>query len=145
MRTSSLAIAAAFGSIGTATLAQTDDIWDLIGQITIDEVVSEDSYEVRKSYPSGLAEQDQEVEITGYVAPLMPGESLRELIMVSDMGFCPFCGDPDHGASLQVSLLDSVDMIDETQRITIKGTLSRVNDPETWQAVVLRDAQILTR
>lgn len=143
MRSSTLAIAAALGA--TPALAQPGDIWDLIGQIQIDELVTEDSYEVRKSFPAGISETDQEIEISGYVAPMFPGEQVRELIMVSDMGFCPFCGDPDHGASLQVSLADPIGMIDEGQRITLRGQLSRVNDPETWQAVVLKGAQVVTR
>ncbi len=97
MRSSFIAIAAALGTTSTASFAATDNIWDLLDQIEIDEVITADSYSVRKSFPAGISEADQEIEITGYAAPMLPGDLVQELILVSDMGLCPLCGDPDHG------------------------------------------------
>ncbi|MBV2358311.1 hypothetical protein KUH32_00855 [Thalassococcus sp. CAU 1522] len=144
LRSSSLALAAAFGSTATASHANPSDVWALLKQIEIDEIVTDTNYEVRKTYPTGIAEE-QMVEITGYAAPMMPGTTFRELVLVSDMGLCPFCGSVDHGAALQVTLADPIDTVDETRRITLRGTLKRVNDPETWQAVILENAQIVTQ
>lgn len=144
MQTSRFAIAAVFGATATAATAQ-PDAWHLLNQIGIEEIVTETTYEVRKTYPAEIENGVKDFEITGYAAPMIPGEAVRELILVSDMGLCPFCGSADHGASLQVSLADPIAMGDEAQRITLRGTLNRVDDPETWQAVILQDAEIVTR
>jgi hypothetical protein len=142
MKTSHLALAAALGTTATAASA-TPETWNLLRQIQIDEIITDTTYEVRKSWPAELEQDDQVMEITGYAAPLLPGEAVRELMLVSDMGACPFCGNLDHGASLVVTLAEPVAFTDENKRITIKGTFKRVTDPETWQAVVMEDARIV--
>ena len=83
------------------------------------------------------------MEISGYAFPMLPGETIRELILVSDMGLCPLCGEGDHGANLQVTLAEPITNFDEAVRITLKGDLKAVTDPETWQAAILEDAQII--
>ncbi|WP_425098817.1 hypothetical protein [Tropicibacter sp. S64] len=140
MRTSPLALLAALGA-GAASAQP--DTWALLGQIEIDEVITDSSYSVTKRYPAALGEDPQVVTITGYAAPALPGDMVRELMLVADMGSCPFCGSPDHGAALMVTLAEPVAFTDETRRLTLRGTLKRVEDPETWQAVVLEDAAIL--
>jgi hypothetical protein len=139
------------GSVGTAVVAlgsaahaDTLDVWQLLDEIAIEEIVTETTYEVRKSYPAALTEgREVEVEITGYATPSLPGETIRELLLVSDMGLCPFCGSLDHGATLVVSLNDAIPTIEDSTRLTLKGTLAPVDDPETWQSVVLKNAQIV--
>lgn len=127
----------------TATSAFADNSgWETLGKITIDEIVTEQSYEVRKSYPEALPPEGVEMELTGYAIPMYPGEEVTELLMVSDMGLCPFCGSGEHGASLQVTLEAPIAMINEEMRITVKGVMNRVNDPETWQAVKMENAII---
>lgn len=145
MQTSRYAFAAIFGATATAAAAQPEDAWHLLNQIGIEEIVTETSYEVRKTYPAGIENGVQGFEITGYAAPMIPGDMVRDLILVSYMGLCPLCGSADHGANLQVTLAQPVAMTDEMQRITLRGTLNRVDDPETWQAVILQDAEIVAR
>ncbi|WP_417247936.1 hypothetical protein [Celeribacter sp.] len=128
-------------TFGTAAFGDTSG-WEVIQQITIDEIVTEQTYEVRKSYPKALPAEGVEMELTGYVVPMYPGEKITELLMVSDMGLCPFCGSADHGASLQITLAEPITTIDEGARITVRGIMDRVNDPETWQAVKMNNAAI---
>ena len=143
MTVSRIALTAALGTTATASFAQ-PDAWSLLKQIEIDEVVTATTYEVRKSFPKALESAQDGVQITGYAVPALPGEKVRELLLVSDMGLCPFCGNTDHGASLLVSLAEPIDAVDEAQRITLRGTLEPVTDPETWQAAILKNATIVT-
>ncbi len=146
MTISRLALAAALGSTAhgaTAETAAPTDVWQVLDQIEIEEIVTETSYEVRKSFPEALSKGALEVEITGYAVPALPGETIRELILVSDMGLCPLCGSADHGASLQVALNDTIPTFEESRRVTLRGTLTPVTDPETWQAAILENASIV--
>ncbi|WP_226553161.1 hypothetical protein [Celeribacter naphthalenivorans] len=116
--------------------------WDLLQGITIDEVVTETTYEVKKGFPERLKNGVKGMELTGYAVPLTPGADISELILVSDMGLCPFCGSGEHGASVQVSLNSPIQGLEEGARVTIKGDMMPVLDPETWQAAVLQNAVI---
>jgi hypothetical protein len=146
MQTSKFALFAAMGSaIGTgATVAQADtDAWQLLEEIKINEIVTETTYEVQKTFPERMEERGEGILISGYAFPMLPGETIRELILVSDMGLCPLCGNGDHGANLQVTLAEPITTFDESTRITLRGNLKAVTDPETWQAAILKDAQII--
>lgn len=137
--------ALALGAASQGARAESD-AWTLLDQIEIEEIVSETSYEVRKRFPAALDQGEIELEITGYAVPRLPGEVIDELILVADEGICPFCGSADHSASLQVLLAEAMSgpMMDESTRITLRGTLVPVRDPETWQAAILKDARIVT-
>ena len=117
--------------------------WDLLADIQIEEIVTETSYEVSKIYPSVIENGVEQFDISGYVVPLYSETDLKEFILISDMGFCPFCGDPDHGTSLQVSMENPLPGFVEGQRITVRGALEPVTDSETWQTTILKNAQIL--
>jgi hypothetical protein len=65
------------------------------------------------------------------------------LILVSDKGLCPLCGSAEHGASLQITLADPIETFDESRRMTLRGALTPVTDPETWQSAILENATIL--
>jgi len=142
-----IALAATFASTahgaGAESTAATDDTWHLLNQIEIEEIITETTYEVRKSFPDALQKGALEVEITGYAVPALPGESIRELILVSDMGLCPLCGSAEHGTSLQIALNDAIPSFEESRRVTLRGTLTPVTDPETWQSAILENATIL--
>ena len=142
MQTSRLAFYAALGTTATVAHADTSG-WDLIKEIQVEEIMTETTYEVIKTYPQQLEERGKGMEISGYAFPMLPGETIRELILVSDMGLCPLCGEGDHGANLQVTLAEPITNFDEAVRITLKGDLKAVTDPETWQAAILEDAQII--
>ena len=130
---------------GVQGAAAQPDVWKLLEGIQLEEVVTENSYAVKKSYPAEMDELGETVEITGYAMQMFADEDIRDLIMVADMGLCPFCGSGDHAGSLQVTLAEPVQFLDESNRITIRGTLSKVTDPETWQAAILENAEIVVR
>ncbi|MFT6168538.1 MAG: hypothetical protein ACJAR9_000648 [Celeribacter sp.] len=133
---------AVFGATTTMalpTLAQTD-VWALLGEVEIDEIVTDTSYEVKKTFPKQLDDGIQELTITGYAMPLTPGSVIRELLLVSDMGTCPFCGSGDHGTSLKVTLAEPLSDFEDGARITLKGALTAVRDTTTWQSAVLENA-----
>lgn len=140
MRSTSLLALAAF-AVPITPLWANDDPWALLAAIEVDEIISDTSYTVKKTYPDAIRNGAQEFRITGYAVPMFPGVAGRDLLLVSDMGDCPFCGQPDHGASLQIQLDEDV-LIDEGQRISVIGALELVDDPETWQAAILRGARI---
>lgn len=133
---------AVFGATTTMalpTLAQTD-VWALLGEVEIDEIVTDTSYEVKTTFPKQLDDGIQELTITGYAMPLTPGSVIRELLLVSDMGTCPFCGSGDHGTSLKVTLAEPLSDFEDGARITLKGALTAVRDTTTWQSAVLENA-----
>ncbi|MCF6445318.1 hypothetical protein [Nereida sp. MMG025] len=136
-----LALAAPFAVFATSAFA--DDAWDLLAQVEIEEVMTETTYEVRKSFPEKLEAGISDFAITGYVVPLTDGPEAREFILVSDMGFCPFCGSPEHGTSLQVELADATAGLEEGTRITLQGNLEAITDPETFQSVIMKNAKLV--
>ncbi|MBZ8119686.1 hypothetical protein KUD11_13640 [Roseovarius sp. LXJ103] len=136
--------AAALTPFALPAVAESDP-WQLLNQITVDEIVTETSYAVQKTYPSALSEGAIEVEITGYAVPRLPGDMVQDLILMSDMGNCPLCGSFDHGTNLQVLLSEAMPAFDEGTRVSFVGTLTPVTDPETWQTVILKDARVITR
>ncbi|GHE93501.1 hypothetical protein GCM10016455_12100 [Aliiroseovarius zhejiangensis] len=148
MKTSSLAFAAVLGTqiapaFATTSNAQQEDVWQLLSQIEVQEVISGDTYRVDKSWPDGIPATPRMVEITGFAVPLYPGDEVRELLLSSDTGFCPLCGSPDHGATLQVTLDEPLTGFEEGSRISVQGTLARVTDTETWQAARMTGAKVV--
>lgn len=138
----STALTAAFTTTAGAASVE-DDPWALLSLVQVDEVVTDSSYEVKKVFPKALEAGIRDFFITGYAMPLTPpGEGVRELILTSDMGDCPFCGSPDHGVTLQVQL-DSPIVIEEGARISLVGALEAVTDPETWQAAIMKNARVV--
>ncbi|AGI67755.1 hypothetical protein OAN307_c21230 [Octadecabacter antarcticus 307] len=117
--------------------------WDLLAAILIEEIVTDTTYEVRKIFPAAVENGIDQFDITGYVVPLTNGPEITDFILVSDMGFCPFCGSPEHGTSLQVTMADPLTGFEEGSRITLRGALQAVTDPETWQTTVMTDARAL--
>lgn len=129
-------------TVGLPAFAQ-PDIWALLGEVEINEVVTDTSYHVEKTFPKQLEDGIQELTITGYAVPMTPGSEIRELLLVSDMGTCPFCGSGDHGTSLQVKLAQPMTEFEDGTRITLRGALSAVRDATTWQSAVLENATVV--
>ena len=130
---------------GPATQAMANEAgWDLLKSIGLEEIVTETSYEVRKSFPESLEGPVEGFSLTGFVVPLWDEGGIRNFILVSDMGFCPFCGDPDHGGAVQVELDTAMDDLEEGMRITVQGVLEPVLDPETMQSVRLVRAAVIS-
>jgi hypothetical protein len=127
---------------GSVWADDTSAQWDLLAAIEIEEIITDTSYEVRKVFPSALENGVEQFDISGYLVPLSDGAEISDFILISDMGFCPFCGSPEHGTSLQVSMADPIPF-EEGKRVTLRGALETVTDPETWQTTVLTGAQAL--
>ncbi|SMX32491.1 hypothetical protein [Octadecabacter ascidiaceicola] len=128
-----------------ATFVWADDNaaqWDLLSQIEVEEIITDTSYEVRKVFPSAIENGVEQFDISGYLVPLNEGVEISEFILISDMGFCPFCGSPEHGTSLQVSMAAPI-AYEEGKRVTLRGALEAVTDPETWQTTLLNNARAL--
>lgn len=136
-------LAAPFAMTASSAWAEQDASWSLLEQIEIEEIVTDTSYEVRKIFPSAIENGVDQFDISGYIVPLYDDENIKEFILVSDMGFCPFCGDPDHGVSLQVNMAEALPSFVEGERVTLRGALETVTDPETWQTTILTGARIL--
>lgn len=113
--------------------------WDLLAAIEVEEVQVEDRWEARKTYPDALLAAAEGFEITGHVVTVTPQAELSLFLLVPDPDDCPFCGSAGYGPSLEVSMRRPLDAADG-ERVTVRGELEIVADPETWQAVRLTDA-----
>lgn len=120
-----------------------DDPWAVLSNIEIEEITTDGAYRVVKSYPAEIENGVEKFAITGYAVPLTldPSEPTLELMLVADMGDCPFCGSSQHQGQLQVELDEAV-VIEEGQKISVVGALELMHDPETWQAAIMRGAKI---
>ncbi|MBM1219387.1 hypothetical protein JQU17_04200 [Ponticoccus sp. SC2-23] len=134
-----------FAAAAPASQAIANDAgWDLLKSIGLEEIVTETSYEVRKSFPESLEAPVEGFSLTGFVVPLWNDGAIKDFILVSDMGFCPFCGDPEHGTAVQVELDIPMSELEEGMRITVQGVLEPVLDPETMQSVRLVQAAVVS-
>ncbi len=130
---------------GTLAAAATsgEASWDIVRGVEVNEVVTDTSYTVEKTFPEQVGDGISQFKLTGYVALTVSDTDVSEFILVSDMGFCPYCGDPDHGASLQIKLAGLETTMVDGDRISVMGTLTPVRDSETWQALVLENAFVM--
>lgn len=139
-----LALSAPFTLIAGSAFADGSSApWDLLADIEIEEIITDTSYEVRKVFPAAIENGVEQFDISGYVVPLSDDPEITDFILISDMGFCPFCGSPEHGTSLQVTMADPLVDFEEGKRITLRGALQTVTDPETWQTTILTDARAM--
>ena len=121
----------------------TSPAWDALQAVDIEEIVTENSYEVRKVFPSEIKDGVAQFDITGFVVPLGDTSNVKDFMLVPDMGFCPFCGDPAHGAALQVSLAEPLTYVEEGTRLSLRGSLETITDPQTWQSTIMRNAVVI--
>ncbi|KNG92508.1 hypothetical protein ATO11_17790 [Pseudaestuariivita atlantica] len=121
--------------------------WDLIEAVEISERLENDAYVVTKTYPGELVSMAQSgrFEIEGYFVPVLAQGSVRQFLMVRDPAECPFCGSSGYGLALEVITKRPIPDLTEFERILVQGRLDLVEDPETWQAVILRDARLVRR
>ena len=117
--------------------------WDALAAIEIEEIITDTSYEVRKVFPSEIKDGVAQFDITGFAVPLGETSNVREFMIVSDMGFCPFCGNPEHGTALQVSLAEPLPFVEEGMRLSLRGSLETIKDSQTWQSAIMRDAIVI--
>lgn len=133
---SALTVSTGFAHAGT-------DAWTLLEQIQIKEIVTETTYEVQKQWPEGMEELGRDIKITGFAAAMIPGEMVQDIILVSDMGLCPLCGNGGHSANLQIKLAEPIPYFEEGTKLTLQGDLRKVLDPETWQSAILENARLV--
>lgn len=133
----------ALALVAGAAHAQPSTAWDVLAGIEIEEIVTETSYEVRKVFPADVKNGIPQFDITGFAVPMSLGEDVSEILLVSDMGFCPFCGSPEHGTSLQVSLASPIAGLEEGTRLTLRGQLNAITDPQTFQTAIMTDAIVI--
>lgn len=117
--------------------------WDALAAIEIEEIMTETTYEVRKIFPAEIKDGVERFDITGFAVPLGETENVRDFMIVSDIGFCPFCGDPEHGTALQVTLAEPIPFIEEGMRLSLRGSLETIKDDQTWQSAIMRDAVVI--
>lgn len=144
LSTSILALATAQTAFAVPLMASTTpEGWDLLRGVAVEEIVTDTSYMVRKIFPAGMENGIEQFELTGYVVLTWADENVTEFMLISDMGLCPFCGDPEHGTALEVRLDVPVAALTDGARITVRGALEAVTDTETTQAARLTAARIL--
>lgn len=139
---SMIALSAPFALATGVAADQSSASWDLLAAIEVDEIITETTYEVRKIFPSSVTDGIDQFDITGYLVPLADGAKITDFILISDIGFCPFCGSPEHGTSLQVTMATPT-AYEDGARITVRGSLEAVTDPETFQTTIMRGATLI--
>ncbi|MEO1705586.1 MAG: hypothetical protein AAFR50_09660 [Pseudomonadota bacterium] len=65
-------------------------------------------------------------EITGVLHLVKASAEVSEFILVSDSGFCPWCGGLDHGTALEVQLAGPALGLEHGARVTVRGQLEEV-------------------
>ena len=141
---SRLAMAATMLPTSLMATGNADGAWALLESIQTEEIETATDWHVAKIFPSEMKDGIAQFDISGFAVPLYGDGAVREFILVSNMGFCPFCGDPDHGTSLTVELDVPLDTLEDGQPITVRGALEPVRDPGTMMTAIMRRAQILT-
>mgnify|MGYP001124775782 CR=1 FL=1 len=141
-QTSVLALSVSLAGFAAPVLADQDP-WALLSSVSTQEVIDGDHYEVRKSFPEAMMAGISDFAITGFAVPIGAGAQVSQVMLVSDMGNCPLCGSPDHGASLVVELDQPIPSFEQGARLSLRGDLEAVTDPETWQNAVLRRARVV--
>ncbi|MGR3492446.1 MAG: hypothetical protein ACU0DW_10330 [Shimia sp.] len=126
----------------TPALADAQDPWALIGDVTTAETAADATLALTKLYPAGMDGDAPTFELTGYVQLMWAGAETAEFILLSDMGFCPWCGETSHGAAVPVTLKVPADALEDGARITLRGALDVVAD-EAGTTTRMVDATIL--
>ncbi|MEO0484445.1 MAG: hypothetical protein AAF092_00890 [Pseudomonadota bacterium] len=147
-RTATSTLALSLATLGTSSVAElttAPDAWELLSQIEITETITDTSYRADKVFPEALTDAAAGFTIIGYAVPYaMPGQAVDTLMVVADMGDCPFCGASDHAGSLEVRLATPITGLEDGARIALTGDLELITDPETWQSAILRNARVVT-
>lgn len=126
----------------SASTVAAQEPWDLIRGIEISENETNGTWIVEKSYPAGLQDQ-AEFSIRGFYVPVQAQGYVTQFLLVPDPDDCPFCGSSGYGISLEVHMRQPVPDMEEGTELAVRGRVDLVESPETYQAIVLRDAALL--
>lgn len=77
--------------------------------------------------PVDLGLANAQSEVTGKVFLTRADAEVSEFILISDMGFCPWCGSADHGIAVEVQLEAPMALEHGTQ-ITVSGALETLQE-----------------
>ncbi len=117
--------------------------WDLLGQITLEEVETNGRWAVRKTFPPELEAQAQGFRITGYYVPIEAQAYVTSFILVPDPADCPFCGNGGYGPTLEVAMSRPVPDLPEGSEVTVEGRLNFDTSDETYRSVFLTDGRLV--
>lgn len=128
----------------TAALAASPfDNWRLLDSVEITEVVQNDIWIAQKTFPDDLVAARDGFTIEGFYLPIEAQAQITSFLLIRDPAECPFCGGGGYGPSLEVTLARPMNDRELYTRITIQGQLELIDDPETYMAYRLVDAEVL--
>lgn len=120
--------------------------WRLIASVEVREEVEGNAYKAVKTYPDALMEAaSQPFTIQGYYVPVEAQAYVTTFLVVEDPADCPYCGsNSGYGPALEVHMSKPMPDLPEASLIRVQGRLVLNRDPETFQALVMRDAVLIT-
>ena len=133
-----LAIITSIAFAATPSLAA--DPWDMLARVDIEETIDGDIWRAEKTFPPELVAAAEGFEIEGFLVPILPEAYITTFLLVEDPADCPFCGSGGYGPTLEVHLKSPLSDIPEFTRVTVRGDLVLIEDPETTQSARLENA-----
>lgn len=128
--------------LAAPTAAEPFENWELLSSVRVTEILVNDRWGAKKEYPEALLAARQGFEIEGYYVPIEAQPYVRSFILVPDPADCPFCGTSGYGPALEVQLKGRMADIAEFSRITVRGELELITDPDTYMAYRMVDAAV---
>lgn len=122
--------------------ADRDAAWNLLNLATVTDVVEGDVWKAVKEFPDELRDATSGFTVQGYLVPIVAEAELSRFILIQDSLGCPFCGS-SYGPILDVELAKAIPALPEFTEITVVGELDLIDDPDTYQMFVLREARAL--
>lgn len=92
--------------------------------------------------PADAEPNGAQMAVTGKVFLASADAEVSEFMLVSDTGFCPWCGSSDHGMAVEVEL-DSPLALEHGAQITVEGALEALNAGNGHTATRMLDAVVL--
>lgn len=115
----------------------------LLSQATIEEQISGDLWRAEKTIPQNLrTAADTPFEISGIYVPIQAEPFITQFLLVESAQNCPFCGTDGSGPVVEVHLKGSTADMPEFTEVTLIGDLTFVEDPETLQLFILKNARL---
>jgi len=115
----------------------------LLDTVQIKEVMSGNQWRAEKTFSDGLRAATDGFTIEGYYLPIEAQGYISSFLLIRDPADCPFCGLSGYGPSLEVTLKRPMRDRAPYSKITLRGDLELIDDPETYMAYRLIDAAVL--
>ena len=118
--------------------------WDVIQEVGLREVGTDDDWSVEKTFPAGFEDGAETFSIEGYAVIFAAQADLQEIMLVPDAAQCPFCGSGEgYGPVLEVVFDRPVAIDVPEEAIRVEGRLEAVDDPRTFQAFRMTGARLV--